>query len=85
MSEDRRREDGQKGPRTMTGETDRAMVERHIREGHKQLARQREIVAEQDPASPHAETSRKLLRTMEQTQEAHEAHLARIKQRDGDD
>ena len=85
MSEDRRREDGQKGPRTVTGETDRAMVERHIREGLAQLARQREIVEEQDPSSPHAETSRKLLATMEQTQQAHETHLERIKKRDGED
>ena len=85
VSDDRKREDGQKGPRTLTGETDRAMVERHIREGLVQLARQREIVEEQDPDSPHAETSRRLLDTMERTQKAHETHLERIKRRDGED
>ncbi len=60
------------------GETDIEMVQRHVREGEGQVARQRELVDSLPLESELAETARALLAQFEDMQEMHRAHLARL-------
>lgn len=61
-----------------SGETEIAMVQRHIREGEKHVARQREIVAGLPPDSALAKTARQLLTQFEDALDGHRAHLVRL-------
>ena len=78
------RASGDRSPVTATGETEKTMVERHIREGERQVSRQQEIADAQPAGSIQERTSRQLLDTMQRTQEAHQSHLDRINRRDAD-
>jgi hypothetical protein len=54
------------------------MVERHVREGERHLARQREIVARQLEHGKSSEQSERLLANFEDVQRLHLEHLARL-------
>jgi hypothetical protein len=56
-----------------------AMAERHVPEGLRNIARQREIVAELERDGHDATLARELLAAFEVTQPAHGDHLATIK------
>jgi hypothetical protein len=59
-------------------ETEREMVERHIREGEAHVARQREIVERLPPTGEVADMARTLLANYQETLNLHRAHLARL-------
>ncbi len=59
-------------------ETEREMVERHVREGQEHVARQREIVERLPVSGEVAEMARSLLVEYEETLALHRAHLARL-------
>ena len=70
---------GWRARRTPTGETERQMVERHVAQGARQVARQQRLVDEMDSGSGHAELSQAVLETLKVSQRAHERHLERLK------
>lgn len=60
------------------GETERQMVERHIREGKVTLARQRAVMERLHVLRLPLENAEALLALFERVQASHVAHLARI-------
>ena len=55
--------------------------ERRVDDGHKRLARQRELVAQMTSADPTTAPERQLLVTLEKTQALLELHLEMLKKR----
>lgn len=62
-----------------SGETELEMVRRHVREGERQLAAQRALIARVDARGLPTEEAANLLAVFEEIQRMHEAHLTRIK------
>jgi len=59
-------------------ETDLEMVRRHVRQGALQVTRQFRRVAELRADGQPTEVAEQLLATFEESQQLHEAHLARL-------
>jgi len=59
-------------------ETELEMVERHVREGARQVARQAEIVADLRARGYPSEIAEALLARFQEVQRLHQAHLCRI-------
>jgi hypothetical protein len=62
----------------MHAETEREMVERHVRQGERHVARQREIIAELGRDGHSTAVARDLLILFEWTLAQHRAHLAEL-------
>ena len=60
-------------------ESELEMVVRHVREGERHVANQREIVAHLREHGHSTETAEKLLTILEDLLEMHRQHLARIR------
>jgi hypothetical protein len=60
------------------GESELAMVQRHVRDGFAAVERQRALVAELEAAGAATEMARTLLDQFEAIQVEHEAHLERL-------
>ena len=67
--------------RMREGETDLAMVRRHVREGAEHILRQREVVAGLQERGRSTATAEDLLLTLERSQRLHEEHLDRLSNR----
>lgn len=63
----------------MPQETYLEMVERHVREGQKHIARQAEIIEERRRLGFSTHSSEDLLKTFEATQALHCEHLERLR------
>ena len=59
-------------------ETELAMVQRHVRDGRRHVARQRAIVAKFRAAKLPLELAERTLANLEAVQQEHEAHLSRL-------
>lgn len=65
--------------KTMCGqETELEMTRRHVQQGARHLAQQRELVAKLRANGQSTEAALQLLATFEATQQQHKAHLARL-------
>ena len=64
-----------------SGETELEMVERHVRQGQRRLANQRQLIAHLGRQGLSIELAQRLLNNLEEVQELHLQHLARIQGR----
>ena len=64
-----------------SGETELEMVQRHVRQGKEQIARQQAVISRLTASDLPTGEAESLLVTFEELQRMHEAHLARVEGR----
>jgi hypothetical protein len=63
----------------VSAETTLEMVERHVRQSERHIARQHEMIAEMKRDGHNTDSARDFLRLLLISQASHNAHLARLK------